>query len=63
MTKKYSFSGDLFENGSDLKDDSIWKSVSRFPDLQTESRQRILAKSPAAIIPGHGPLFFVKDAT
>lgn len=49
--------GDLFENGYDVKDESIWlRAGSQNPDLQRANRERIYNKVDA-IMPGHGPLF------
>lgn len=49
--------GDLFENGDDVTDESIWlRAGSQNPDLQRANRERIYNKADA-IMPGHGPLF------
>lgn len=49
--------GDLFENGDDVKDESIWLGAgSQNPDLQRANRERIYNKVDS-IMPGHGPLF------
>lgn len=49
--------GDLFENGDDVKDESIWLAAgSQNPDLQRANRERIYNKVDS-IMPGHGPLF------
>lgn len=53
--------GDLFECKEDLNDDSIWKDAgSQDPHLQQQNRQRVLQMADY-IIPGHGPIFALKD--
>lgn len=49
--------GDLFENGDDVTDESIWLGAgSQNSDLQRANRERIYNKVDA-IMPGHGSLF------
>lgn len=49
--------GDLFENSTDINDDSIWLGAgSQNPDLQRANRSRIYNKVDF-ILPGHGELF------
>lgn len=50
--------GDLFKRQGDLRNASLWRSFSEFPDLQQKSRRRILATADF-IVPGHGPMFAV----
>ena len=51
--------GDLFENGDDRADETLWKENSRYPDIQAKSRRTVLDMKPDFIIPGHGPKFRV----
>jgi glyoxylase-like metal-dependent hydrolase (beta-lactamase superfamily II) len=53
--------GDLFENASDLDDDS-WVAYSRDPEQQRSSRSRTLAQADF-IVPGHGDIFAVPGRT
>ncbi|KAK6029686.1 metallo-beta-lactamase domain protein [Ostertagia ostertagi] len=46
-------SGDIFECAND---DTQWKEVSRYPDLQEKSRSEI-EELADWIVPGHGPMF------
>lgn len=49
--------GDLFENESDVRDESVWLGAgSQNPDIQRANRSRVYNKV-AYILPGHGPLF------
>ena len=52
--------GDLFENESDISDASRWKASSENPDIQMRSRWKVIELADY-IIPGHGPMFRVKD--
>lgn len=55
--------GDLFENGSDVSDDSIWLGAgSQNPDLQRANRSRLYNKVDF-ILPGHGEIFRVSSET
>jgi glyoxylase-like metal-dependent hydrolase (beta-lactamase superfamily II) len=51
--------GDLFENEQDLKDESLWRATSLFPEEQLKNRKKILEMADF-IVPGHGPMFPVK---
>jgi len=54
--------GDLFEDESDVKDPSVWQSVSWQPQLQATSRYNAVAQySVRFIVPGHGPMFQVTE--
>ena len=50
--------GDLFENERDLTDEKLWKDNSECPEIQAESRRRVLEFADW-IIPGHGRKFRV----
>ncbi|XP_018336197.1 metallo-beta-lactamase domain-containing protein 1 [Agrilus planipennis] len=53
--------GDLFENENDLNDESIWISAgSDSQELQRKNRNFILSLADW-IVPGHGPMFKVKN--
>lgn len=53
--------GDLFENGDDVFDSSVWLSAgSEAPDKQRFHRHR-MSTGADTIIPGHGPRFSVTD--
>jgi glyoxylase-like metal-dependent hydrolase (beta-lactamase superfamily II) len=53
--------GDVFENASDLDDDS-WVALSRDPEQQRRSRSKILELADF-IVPGHGDTFAVPGRT
>lgn len=54
--------GDLFECEQDLVDDSLWREAgSEDPDKQTANRARIIELADF-IVPGHGPMFQVRDS-
>lgn len=48
--------GDLFEKKQDMDDEELWKCCSDFPEIQEESRRKILEIADF-IVPGHGPMF------
>lgn len=51
-------SGDLFESEADISDAALWREVSENPQLQVESRCRVIDMADI-IIPGHGKAFKV----
>lgn len=55
--------GDLFENSTDINDDSIWLGAgSQNPDLQRANRSKIYNKVDF-ILPGHGEIFKISKET
>lgn len=54
--------GDLFEREEDMTRTELWKDIagSEHPKLQERNRNKILRRAHF-IIPGHGPMFEVKD--
>jgi glyoxylase-like metal-dependent hydrolase (beta-lactamase superfamily II) len=55
--------GDTFEREEDISDPSLWRDVagSEDPAKQEESRKRLLDMADY-IVPGHGPMFKVRQA-
>lgn len=54
--------GDLFESEEDLADEDLWRASSEDPERQAESRASILQLADF-IVPGHGGMFAVANAT
>ena len=54
--------GDMWENGNDIEDPSLWRAWSEQPQLQATSRYNAVVKFNASyIVPGHGPMFKITE--